>query len=72
MKIPDITLTCFEECAYILFHIRSISYQSQMRTVMELHEKNMKEMEISDKYFLVGWYVHRNDCENLYLTFFSV
>ena len=32
---------------------------------MELHEKNMMEMEISDKYSLVGWYVHRNDCENL-------
>ena len=31
---------------------------------MELHEKNMREMEISDRYSLVGWYVHRNDCKN--------
>ena len=31
---------------------------------MELHEENMKEMGISDKYSLVGWYVHRNDCKN--------
>ena len=28
---------------------------------MELHEENMKEMGISDKYSLVGWYVHRTE-----------
>ena len=38
---------------------------------MELHEKNMKEMEISDKYFLVGWYVHQNgDHKNFSSDFF--
>jgi hypothetical protein len=36
---------------------------------MELHGKNMKEMEISDKCSLVGWYVHRNDCKNFSTDF---
>src|SRR5882757_9731517 len=62
MKTPDIILTCFEECAYIfILQIDNVSCHLQMRTVMELREKNMKEMVISDKYSLVGWYVHRNN-----------
>ena len=38
---------------------------------MELHGKNMKEMEISDKSSLVGWYVRQNgDHKNFSSDFF--